>query len=137
MAATKSRPGGSGATVKARDTGDALASAARNAPAPALAAAAAAAGLAGGLALGSRAARHGVLGRPRRKVLGLAVGRRSATRALAHSARRAVVAARKASDTADDIRAIRMQLENLNRRSPIEIVLDGLTHRRGAHRVET
>jgi hypothetical protein len=134
MAATKSRPGGNGATVKARDAGDALASAARNAPAPALAAAA---GLAGGLALGSRAARHGMLRRPRRKVLGLAVGRRSATRALAHSARRAVVAARKASDTADDIRAIRMQLENLNRRSPIEIVLDGLTHRRGAHKVET
>jgi hypothetical protein len=135
MAATKARPGGSGATVKARDAGDALASAARNAPA--LAAAAAAAGLAGGLALGSRAARHGMLRPPRRKVLGLAVGRRSATRALAHGARRAVVAARKASDTADDIRAIRMQLENLNRRSPIEIVLDGLTHRRGAHKVET
>ena len=38
----------------------------------------------------------------------------------------------KASNTgADDIRAIREQLENANRRSPIEVVLDGLTHRPG------
>jgi hypothetical protein len=38
-------------------------------------------------------------------------------------------AAGRASNTADDIRAIREQLDNANRRSPIEVVLDGLTHR--------
>ena len=65
------------------------------------------------------------------------VGRRSKARAIARGARRAATAAAKASSTADDIRAIRQQLEHANRRSPIEIVLDGLTHRRGAHKLET
>lgn len=40
------------------------------------------------------------------------------------------------SGTADDLRQIREQLEKVNRRSPLEVVLDGLTHRRGAHRHE-
>jgi hypothetical protein len=44
-------------------------------------------------------------------------------------AKRLVSAAGKASRTADDLHAIREQLENANRRSPIEVVLDGLTHR--------
>jgi hypothetical protein len=125
-----------GAVSKAKEAGDTVASAARRAPAGALAAGAAAAGLAGGLALGARL-------RPSRglirttKVLGMPVGRRSKARTLARGARRAAVAAAKASSTADDIRAIRQQLEHANRRSPIEIVLDGLTHRRGAHKLET
>jgi len=50
--------------------------------------------------------------------------------------RRAAAAAGKASATADDIRALREQLQALNRRSPVEVLLDGLTHRRGAHRLE-
>ncbi len=88
------------------------------------------AGLAGGLVLGARAKPSGAL-----KVLG---GRRHGTaRAVAKGARRAAMAAGRASSTADDIRAIRQQLEHLNRRSPVEILLDGLTHRRGAHKLET
>ena len=47
------------------------------------------------------------------------------------AAKRVAAAAGKASNTADDIRAIREQLDNANRRSPIEVVLDGLTHRPG------
>jgi hypothetical protein len=51
-------------------------------------------------------------------------------------ARRVAAVAGKASNTADDIRAIRVQLENANRRSPIEVVLDGLTHRPGTGKRE-
>jgi hypothetical protein len=93
---------------------------ARRARTPALAAVAGAAGLAGGLAIGAR------LGR-----------RRSRAHVLADGIRRAVATVEKASGTADDVRLLREQLESLNRRSPVEVLLDGLTHRRGAHRSET
>jgi hypothetical protein len=140
MAATRSQPTltgpANGAVAKAKEAGDTVASAARRAPAGALAAGAAAAGLAGGLALGARV-RPGRRMIKTTKVLGMPVGRRSKARTIARGARRAAVAAAKASSTADDIRAIRQQLEHANRRSPIEIVLDGLTHRRGAHKLET
>jgi hypothetical protein len=133
MAATRTQPTvagpANGAVVKAKEAGDAVATAARRAPAGALAAGAAAAGLAGGLVLGARV-------RPTR-LLGMPIGRHGRARAIARGARRAAAAASKASTTADDIRAIRQQLEHANRRSPIEIVLDGLTHRRGAHKLET
>ena len=116
-------------------TGHAVASAARRAPSGALAAGAAAAGLAGGLVLGSRVApRRGLLKVRRRRVLGLAIGRPSPA---ATVARRAFTAAGKASKAANDVHAIREQLEQANRRSPVEILLDGLTHRRGAHKLET
>jgi hypothetical protein len=151
MAATRSRPGRtartkeeSAVTVKAKEAGGAVASAARRAPAPAITAGAAAAGLAGGLVIGLRAVpRRAILGLPhpsRTKVLGVRVGRRhrpsSTARALAGGARRVAAAAGKASNTADDIRVIREHLELANRRSPIEVVLEGLTHRRGAHNRE-
>jgi hypothetical protein len=141
MAATRSAPSANGPTlgaaVKAKEAGDAVASAARRAPAGAVAAGAAAAGLAGGLVLGARVTPRGGLLKPV-KVLGMPIGRRrGAARALARGTRRVASAASKASSTADDIRAIRQQLEHANRRSPIEIVLDGLTHRRGAHKLET
>jgi hypothetical protein len=145
MAATRSQPTlsgpASGAVAKAKEAGDTVATAARRAPAGALAAGAAAAGLAGGLVLGARATpgRRALLKAP--KVLGVRVGRRrgaaGTARAVAKGARRAATVAAKASSTAEDIRAIRQQLEHANRRSPIEIVLDGLTHRRGAHKLET
>lgn len=41
------------------------------------------------------------------------------------------------SGTAEDVREIREQLEKVNRKSPLEVVLDGLTHRRGAHKHES
>jgi hypothetical protein len=41
------------------------------------------------------------------------------------------------SDTTDDVREIREQLDKANRQSPVEVLLDGLTHRRGSHRNES
>ena len=120
MAATKARTragsSSNGAIEKTKHAGVT----ARRAAGPALAAGAAGvAGLAGGLLIGSR------------------VGRRRSAGALAFaSAKRFAAAAGKASNTADDIRAIREQLENANRRSPIEVVLDGLTHRPGTGKRE-
>jgi hypothetical protein len=123
MAATKARTraasSNNGAIDKAKSAGDTVAGTARRAAGPALAASAAGvAGLAGGLLIGSR----------RRRKTGVAL-------AIA-SAKRFVAVAGKASNTADDIRSIREQLENANRRSPIEVVLDGLTHRPGTGKRE-
>jgi hypothetical protein len=123
MAATKARPRSNGTLDKATHAGDAVAGKAAK---PALAAGAAAAGLAGGLLIGSRmGSGGGLLGRRRS----------GAVPSLADSKQFAPVVG-KASHTADDIRAIREQLENANRRSPIEVVLDGLTHRPGTGKRE-
>ena len=121
-------------TPSAKDATAALASGARRVPGSTRAAGAAAAGLAGGLVLGARIS-------PRRTVLGLPVGRRrrglsAKAHALAGGARRLGAAAGQAAETADDIRLIREHLASVNRRSPVEILLDALTHRRGAHRLE-
>ena len=62
--------------------------------------------------------------------------RRNTVQAVGDGLRHVAAAAGKASQAADDIRMLREQLDALNRRSPIEVVLDGLTHRRGAHRRE-
>jgi hypothetical protein len=126
MAATKARPragaaSGNGALGQAKDAGAGVARTARRASRPALAAGAAAAGLAGGLLVGSR----------------VSIGRRRSKRALALAgAKRFMAAAGKTSNAADDIRVIREQLENANRRSPVEVVLDGLTHRPGTRKRE-
>ena len=109
-----------------------------------LAAGAAAAGLAGGLAIGSRmpSRRRGAraLLAPRRTVLGRPVGPKSpllvTAETLGKAAKQIGSAAGRASVTTDEARQIREQLEKANRRSPLEVVLDGLTHRRGAHRHE-
>lgn len=93
------------------------------------------AGLAGGLALGAR------MGSKRRKVLGLPVGRKRpmvrAAEALGKVALRLGSAAHQATATADDVRQIREELDKANRQSPVEVLLDGLTHRRGAHKRES
>ena len=146
MATTGTTPSANGHAVgeigeKAKD---AVVSAARHARGPALAAGATAAGLAGGLVLGSRIRTRGplaalVLGR--RKVLGVPVGPKpsfaAAAMALGQGTRKVGEATGKASGAADDLTQLREQLEVLNRRSPVEVVLDGLTHRRGTHRRET
>lgn len=152
MAATKTKSAtssnggpGSSAATKARATGDSIATAARKAKGPMLAAGATAAGLAGGLALGSRATskRRGVSGllAPRRRVLGVPIGRRNGVvrtaKALGQVARELNSATQQVSTTTDDIRQIREQLDKANRRSPLEVVIDGLTHRRGAHKRES
>jgi hypothetical protein len=118
MAAT-TRPRPSAALNGAGDAAEKAKHAAKRSRAPAIAAGAAAAGLAGGLLIGSRV--------PRRRSL--------AARAVA-GVQRAVVTAGKASTAVDDLHAVREQLDAMNRRSPIEVVLDGLTHRRGAHKHE-
>ena len=143
----RTRPGsadlGSLATDTVKEAGATLASTARRVPGPARTAGAAAAGLAGGLLLGARLSSggHGLLPAPRAKVLGMPVGARrrslaTTAKALAGGARQLGTAASRASHTADDIQQIREHLAASNRRSPIEIVLDALTHRRGAHRME-
>ena len=110
----------------------------RAARAPLMAAGAAAAGLAGGLALGSR--RSGVFAH-RRKVLGVPIGRKSTAvrtlELLRDGAKHLNSATTQLSGTTEDVREIREQLDKVNRRSPLEVVLDGLTHRRGAHRRES
>jgi hypothetical protein len=123
MAATKAR-----ARSASRDGAGpaAVTDVARKAGMPGLAAGAAAAGLAGGLLLGSKVG------------AGLLVRRRSHTTLALAGAKRLAKTVARASATADDIHAIREQLDQANNRSPIEILLDGLTHRPGTgkrHRV--
>ena len=150
MAATKtrSRPRPTEAAPgpgEGQEAGDSVATAARTGERPrASRPGAAAAGLAGGLALGSRVtrgARHGSAPTPRRKVLGLPLGRKSrvvrTAEALGQVARELSSARRQVSATTDDVRQIREQLDKANRQSPIEVLLDGLTHRRGAHKRES
>jgi hypothetical protein len=43
-------------------------------------------------------------------------------------------AAGQAAATTDDVRQLREQLDRANRQSPVEVLLDGLTHGRGAHK---
>ena len=125
-----------------RDAGSALASTAGRAPGPARAAGLAAASLAGGLVLGARLASerrsHGLLPARRRRVLGVPIGRRPASvvaaKAFADGAQRLAQVAGQLSRGADDVHQLREELEQSNRRSPVEVVLDGLTHRRGTHR---
>jgi hypothetical protein len=127
VAATRTTPSvnGNGVAAKAKGAGDSLATAVGSAKRPAVLAGAAAAGLAGGLALGSRMPwrRKSTLER-----VAEAAGRLAGELG---SARRQVAA------TTDDVRQIREQLDKANRQSPLEVVLDGLTHRRGAHKRES
>ena len=151
MAATRTRstPSVNGSTAsaavdKAKEAGDSVVSVARRAKGPALAAGAGAAGLVGGLALGSRMAskRRGLVAQlaPRPRVLGVPVGRKNglarAAEALGKVAHELGSATNQVSATGDDVRQIREQLDKSNRQSPVEVLLDGLTHRRGAHKRE-
>lgn len=148
MATTKQRSkpasNGSAATVNTavKDAGHTAADAARRARGPILAVSAAAAGLAGGLAAGSRLGskrHHRLVGR-RRRLLGIPVGHKSGVVKMAEllrdGAKHLDSATSQLSGTSDDVREIRKQLDRANRQSPLEVVLDGLTHRRGAHRRE-
>ena len=143
---SRSKSSASGAATTARETGDAIKTGARRAKGPMLAAGATAAGLAAGLALGARATskRRGVgaLLAPQRKVLGVPVGTRKSgvvrtTEALGKLARELSSATSQVSATTDEIRQVREQLDKANRQSPLEVLLDGLTHRRGAHKRES
>ncbi len=150
MAATRTRSSSStngnaaaGAVTKVRHAGDAVTQAAGRAKGPLLAAGTTAAALAGGIVLGSQVGskRGGVLGLRRRKILGVPVGRKSGLEQLAEALGQVAnglgSATQQASSTTDDVHQIREQLERTNRQSPIEVLLDGLTHRRGAHKQES
>jgi hypothetical protein len=123
------------AAAKAKEAGGSVASAAKSAKGPALAAGATVAGLTGGLLLGTR------MSSSRRKVLGLPIGRKRplvrAAEGLGKVAKELGSASGKAAATTQEVRGVREELEQLNRRSPVEVLLDGLTHRRGAHRRES
>jgi hypothetical protein len=110
----------------AQSAGRAVGGAANAAKVPALAGGAALAGLVGGVAL----ARGG-----RRKVLGVPIpgtsrplvkinGRGSGTKQLMKTGR-------QMAELAIEVRQARQQLATESKRSPIEVVLDGLTARRG------
>jgi hypothetical protein len=152
MAATKTRSAssanGSAASrtvTKTKEAGNSVATAARKAQGPVLTAGATAAGLAGGFVLGSRLSsrRRGLVAllAPRRKVLGVPVRRKNGAvriaEALGQLARELGSATKQVSSTTDDVRQIHEQLDKANRQSPLEVVLDGLTHRRGAHKRES
>ncbi len=149
MASTKSQSKSSsngrtanlGATV--RSAGDTTAAVARQARSPVwTAVGAAATGLAGGLAIGSRrGSKRRALLAPRRRLLGVPIGPKSGVlrtmELLRDGAEHLNATTSRISGTTDDVREIREQLEKVNRRSPLEVVLDGLTHRRGAHKHES
>ncbi len=152
MAATRTRSASSAngstpesALAKAQVAGDSVVTAARRVRVPALAAGATAAGLAGGLVIGSRLnPKHrglAVLVAPRRRVVGVPLGRKRGmartAKMLGQVAQELSSANGKAAVTAEDVRELREALDQSNRRSPIEVVLDGLTHRRGAHKHES
>jgi len=143
--AAKSRPATATTSRAVAKAGDAVSTAAKSAKGPVVAAGAAAAGLVGGVALGSRLNpnRRGLSGlvRSRRRVLGVPLGRKSGLQrtleTVGKAAKELGSATKQASSTTDDIRQVREELEKANRQSPVEVLLDGLTHRRGAHRRES
>jgi hypothetical protein len=110
----------------ASDAGRAVGSAANAAKVPAVAGGAALAGLDGGVAL-ARGGRRRVLGVPvpgTRRPLVKINGRGSGTKQLMKTGR-------QVAELAVEVRQARQQLATERRRSPIEVVLDGLTARRG------
>jgi len=126
-AAAASRNGSSAAApiAKAKEAGETVSSAARKAKGPLIAAGAGVAGLAGGLVLGSQLAR-------RRESAVVTVGR-----ALGRTARELSSATDRVTETGQEVRQVREQLDRVNRQSPVEVLLDALTHRRGAHKRES
>jgi hypothetical protein len=110
------------ASIKAaKSTGDAVGSTAKKLRTPALAAGAGLAGLAGGIAL-TRSRQ--------RKVLGVPLPGRGATKNLAGAAKNIGALAEHAGHVAEQVRVAGEALGgNEARRSPIEVVLQGLTRR--------
>ena len=110
------------ATIKAaKSTGDAVGSTAKKLRTPAIAAGAGLAGLAGGIAL--------TRGR-QRKVLGVPLPGRGTTKSLAGAAKNIGALAEQAGHVAEQARVAGEALGgNEARRSPIEVVLQGLTRR--------
>jgi hypothetical protein len=110
----------------AQSAGRTVGSAANAAKVPAVAGGAALAGLVGGMAI-ARGGRRRVLGVPvpgTRRPLVKINGRGSGTKQLMKTGR-------QVAELAVEVRQARQQLATERRRSPIEVVLEGLTARRG------
>jgi hypothetical protein len=123
--ASSNGPAAASPIRKAKATGSSVAKNARDVKGPALTAGAAVAGAAGGFALGSwKASRT-----PRRS--------RLVAGAMVQAARKLGSLASEVASAGDDVRELRELLKQTNRRSPVEVLLDGLTHRRGAHKAES
>lgn len=104
------------------DAGHGVGKAARKARTPLIAGGAAVAGAAGGLALGTRATRRSkVLRRPKGKIR---------SRDLARAARDVGQFGMDVGQLAGELRKNREAANGAEHRSPVEVVLDGLTHRR-------
>jgi hypothetical protein len=119
MAQTQSKRGSNHA---ASSTSSSLASKAKT---PAIAGGAAVAGLVGGIALSRRA--------PGKKVLGVRLGgggARAASESLADAAREIGTFGERVGELANEIRVVREGVSDRHARSPIEVVLEGLTTRR-------
>jgi hypothetical protein len=127
-------------TGGAKTAGDALGGAAQKAKGPALAGGAALVGLAGGLAIAGRGGRRRVLGVPvpgsRRPLVKVAAPRRRRTKVLGKDLIKAAgevgSAGRQVGELAGEVRLVRQQLDAKRRRSPVEVVLEGLTTRRSS-----
>ncbi len=105
------------------DAGHSVGRAATKAKTPLLAGGAAVAGAAGGLALGVRAGRKSkAMRRPKVKIR---------SQDLARAARDVGQFGMDVGQLAGELRKNREQANSAKRRSPIEVVLDGLTHRSG------
>jgi hypothetical protein len=120
----------------AQQTGHVIGDAASKAKGPALAGGAALAGMVGGMALASRGGRRRVLGIPvpgtRRPLVQIKTPRRNnVAKDVVKAAGRMGKAGGQAAELASEVRMAREQLDSGRRRSPIEVVLDGLTARRG------
>jgi hypothetical protein len=143
MATTKAVPNGVIAkpAAKAKQAGESVAEAAGHAKRPLAAAGMAAAALAGGFALGRAGDKRGGLLPRRRKVLGRRIGPKTGLERTADVLEKLAdglgAATGKAAGATDDVQKIREELEQRNRQSPVEVLLDGLTHRRGAHKRES
>jgi hypothetical protein len=99
---------------------------ARKAKTPAIAGSAAVAGLIGGIALSRRA--------PGKKILGVRLGTgtaRAASESLADAAKDIGAFGERVGELANEIRVVREGVADRHSRSPIEVVLEGLTARRG------
>ena len=126
--------------AKAKQAGESVTQAAGRAKGPLTAAGATAAALAGGFMIGRAGGKRGGLLPRRRKVLGVRIGPKTGFERTADVLEKLAGSlgsvAGQAATTGDDVKKVREEIELLNRRSPIEALLDGLTHRRGAHKRE-
>jgi hypothetical protein len=120
----------------AKTAGGALGSAAQKAKGPALAGGAALAGLAGGLVIAGRNGPRRVLGVPvpgtARPLVKVKAPRRARGKDLLKAAGEVGSAGRHVGELASEVRRVREQMNTTNRRrSPVEVVLEGLTSRGG------